>query len=151
MDAMTRLPQSGAVLGMVCLALGLSLSQSCARSDPRSATGSPASEQKLSFHPETDQALASEGAHPAVSPDPKVTSSLPFGLRARILPSGTLLTVQLENTLSIHKVHAGDAFTASVAVPFAIDGDRLIERGAAATGHIESVRSQAGSGYFQLT
>jgi hypothetical protein len=148
---MKRLLQSGGVFGMVCLALGLSLSQSCVRSEPRSATGSPASEQNLPFHPETDQASASEGAHPAVSPDPKVTSALPFGPHARILPSGTLVTVQLENTLSTNKVRAGDAFAASVAAPLAIDGDRLIEPGTAAAGHIESVRSQAGSGYFQLT
>jgi hypothetical protein len=153
MYAMKRLPQSGGVFGMVCLALGLSLGQSCARSEPvhPSAAGSPASEQNLPFHPETDQASASEGAHPAVSPDPKLTSTLPFGPHARILPSGTLVTVQLENTLSTNKVRAGDAFAASVAAPLAIDGDRLIEPGTAAAGHIESVRSQAGSGYFQLT
>jgi hypothetical protein len=147
---MKRLPQSGAIFGMVCLALGLSLSQGCDRSDPRSATGSPASEQKLPFHSETDQA-SSEGVHPAVAPDPKVANSLPFGPAARTLPSGTLVTVQLENTLSTAKVRAGDAFAASVAAPLAIDGDRLVERGTAATGHIESVRSRAGAGYFQLT
>src|SRR5579863_10202112 len=120
---MKRFPQFGAVFGVMCL--GLSLSQGCARSDPRNATGSPAGEQKLPFHPEADQASASEGSHPAVSPDPKATNnSLPFGPHARTLPSGTLLTVQLENTLSTSKVRAGDAFTASVAAPLAIDGDR---------------------------
>ncbi len=148
---MKRLPQSGAVFRVVCLVLGLGLSQNCARSDPRGASGSPASEQKLPFHSETDQASASEGAHPAVSPDPKMANSLPFGPTARTLPSGTLVTVQLENTLSTAKVRAGDSFTASVAAPLAIDGDRLIERGTAATGHIESMRSRAGAGYFQLT
>jgi hypothetical protein len=111
------------------------------------------SEQKLPFRPDADQASASEGAHPAVSPDPKVTSVLPFrtASQARILPSGTLLTVELEDALSTAKVRAGDTFTASVAAPLAIEGDPLIERGDAATGHVESVRSHAGSGYFQLT
>jgi hypothetical protein len=153
MDAMTRLLQSRPVFGTLCLALGLSLSQGCARSQPlhRGDPGSAASEQELPFHPETDQGSASDGAHPAVSPDPKLTSALPFGAHTRVLPSGTLLTVQLENSLSTAKVRAGDAFTASVAAPLAIDGDSLIERGTAATGHVESVRSQAGSGYFQLT
>jgi len=138
---------------MACLALGLSLSQGCARSEPlhRNDASSAASEQKLPFHPATDQDLAGEGVHPAVSPDSKLTSALPFGSRARILPSGTLLTVQLENSLSAAKVRDGDTFTASVAAPLAVDGDPLIERGTVATGHIESVREQAGSGYFQLT
>ncbi len=76
----------------------------------------------------------------------------------RILPSGTLLTVQLDDSLSADKVRAGDAFTASVAAPLTIDGDTLIERGTAVTGRVESAQSQAdrpglipGSGYFRLT
>ena len=134
MYVMTRLLQFRPVFGMVCLALGLCLSQGCARSEPlhRSDTGSAAaSEQELPFHPDADQVLASEGTHPAVSPDPKVTSALPFrtGSRARILPSGTLLTVELVYALSTAKVRAGDTFMASVAAPLAIEGDPLIERG----------------------
>ena len=147
MYAMTRLFQNRPVFGMFCLALGLvlSLSQSCARSDPHSSdAGSAASEQKLPFHASADQASAGEDPHPAVSPDPKVPGTLPFGSHARILPSGTLLTVQLENTLSTAKVHDGDTFTASVAAPLTIEGDQLIERGAVATGHVESARADAG-------
>lgn len=75
---------------------------------------------------------------------------MPFGSHAHVLPSGTLLTVQLESPLSTADVRDGDTFTASVAAPLAIDGDPLIERGAVATGHVESVRAHAGSGYFQL-
>jgi hypothetical protein len=59
--------------------------------------------------------------------------------------------VELVDALSTAKVRAGDTFMASVAAPLAIEGDALIERGTTATGHVESVRSQAGSGYFQLT
>ena len=94
---------------------------------------------------------AAEGVHPAVSPDPKPASAVPFNSHAHTLPSGTLLTVQLQNSLSAAEVRDGDTFTASVAAPLTIDGDPLIERGTVATGHVESVRSQAGSGYFQLT
>jgi hypothetical protein len=79
-----------------------------------------------------------------------MTSALPFASHAHTLPSGTLLTVQLDNSLSTAKVRDGDTFTASVAAPLTIDGDPLIERGAVATGHVESVRAQAGAGYFQL-
>jgi hypothetical protein len=59
--------------------------------------------------------------------------------------------VELVDALSTAKVRAGDTFMASVAAPLAIEGDARIERGTTATGHVESVRSQAGSGYFQLT
>jgi hypothetical protein len=140
---------------LVAFCLFLGLSQGCVRSEPlhRSDDGPEASQQKLPFHPVADQASASEGAHPAVSPDTKLTSTLPFRTEPHltILPSGTLLTVQLENTLSTAEVRAGDAFLASVAAPLTIDGDPLIEPGTVATGHVESVRAHAGSGYFQLT
>ena len=152
---MMRLLKSRPVLRLICLALGLSLGQGCAPSEPlhRSDAASPSTEQELPFHPDTDQALASEGAHPAVLPDPKVTSALPFRAEAhpRILPSGTLLTVKLEDALSAAKVRAGDTFLASVAANLAIDGNPIIERGATATGHVESVRADDHSGYFQLT
>jgi len=154
---MKRFLPSRPVFGVLCLALGLSLSlsQGCARSGPlhRGDTASAASEQKLPFHPGTDQASASEGTHPAVSPDPNATSAMPFRTESHphVLPSGTLLTVQLEDALSTAKAHTGDPFAASVASALGIDGDSLIERGAMATGHIESVRADARSGYFQLT
>ncbi len=150
---MTRLFQSRSAVGAFCLALSLTLSQGCSHSEPShpSGSGSASSEQKLPFHANTDQASASEGVHPVVSPDPTVTSALPFGPHARILPSGTLLTVQLDKALSTARVRAGDTFTASFAAPLTIDGDALLERGTSATGHVESVRAQAGAGYFQLT
>jgi hypothetical protein len=152
---MKRFTRFQPILGVLCLALGsLSLNQGCARSEPlhRGDTGSPVSEQKLPFHSESNQASANEGAHPAVSPDPNASSAMPFRPGSpRILPSGTLLTVQLEDALSTAKVRVGDPFVASVAASLAVDGDPLIERGAMATGHIESVRADATSGYFQLT
>jgi len=145
-----------------CLALCLSATQGCARSEPMNRTepSSPASEQKPPFPPDADHGLAGDAAHPAVPPDPKLAGGLPFraGSHPRILPSGTLLTVQLEDSLSTAKVRAGDAFTASVAAPLAMDGETLIEPGTAVTGRVESAQSPAhrpglvqGSGYFRLT
>src|SRR5580692_287775 len=159
MDAMTlrRVLRSRSALGMFCLAL--SLSQGCARSEPSNPTNADSVDaQKLPFRPDADSAAVADSARPAPAPDPKL--SLPFraGSRPRILPSGTLLTVQLEDSLSTATVHAGDAFTASVAAPLTIDGDTLIERGTAVTGRVESAQSQAdhpglvpSSGYFRLT
>ncbi len=130
---MLRLFQSRPVFSTICLALGLGLGQSCARSEPNPGdAGMAVSQQNL-------------------PPDPQITSALPFESRAHTLPSGTLLTVRLENSLSAAKVRDGDTFTASVAAPLAVDGDPLLERGTVATGHVESVRAQAGSGYFELT
>jgi hypothetical protein len=160
MTALSRALRSRSAFGICCLAL--SVSQGCARSEPSSPTNAGSvGEQKLPFRPDTDQASSSSGsAHPAVPPEAKLATGLPFraASRPRILPSGTLLTVQLEDSLSTATVHAGDAFTASVAAPLTIDGDTLIERGTAVTGRVESAQSQAdhpglvpSSGYFRLT
>jgi hypothetical protein len=163
MGGMTTRPRavrSRFAFGICCLALAVS--QSCARSEPsNAASAGSAGEQKLPFRPDGDQASSSNGgAHPAVPPDAKLATGLPFRAAShpRILPSGTLLTVQLEDSLSTATVHAGDAFTASVAAPLTIDGDTVIERGTAVTGRVESAQSQAdrpglapGSGYFRLS
>jgi hypothetical protein len=139
----------------------LSLSQGCDRSEPQHQTdkSSPVSEQNLPFHPDAQGTSAS-----AISPDPKVASGLPFRIAPQhILPSGTLLTVQLEDSLSTNKVRPGDTFTALVAAPLTIDGETLLKRGTAVSGRIESAQSltdhpggpsdlrYSGSGYLRLT
>jgi hypothetical protein len=163
MYAMTALPRvlrSRSAFGICCLAL--ILGQGCAHSEPSNPTNAAsAGEQRLPFRPDTDQASSSSGsAHPAVPPDAKLATGLPFRAvsHPRILPSGTLLTVQLGDSLSAATVHAGDTFTASVAAPLTIDGDTVIERGTTVTGRVESAQSEAdhpglvpGSGYFRLT
>jgi hypothetical protein len=161
-----ELLQSPAVFGMFCLvlSLSLSLSEGCARPERPANAGSSASEQKLPFYPDVEQTSASDSFHRKdrdnASADPKPAAGLPFraGSHARILPSGTLLTVELEDPLSTSKVRAGDAFTASVTAPLTVDGETLIARGATVTGRVESAQLQAdrpglvsGSGYFRLT
>jgi hypothetical protein len=163
MYAMTRFRRSlrsHAAFAIVCVALGLN--QGCARSEPSNQTNasSPTGEQKAPFRPDAAQTSTSDGMHPAVSPDTKLAIGLPFRALShpRILPSGTLLTVQLEDSLWADKVRAGDAFAASLAAPLTVEGDTLIERGTAVTGRVESAQTQAdlpglipGSGYFRLT
>jgi hypothetical protein len=153
--------RSYSAVGMLCLAL--TLSQGCSRSEPPNA-GSASSEQSLPFHPDAEPEATSDGAHPdrrdKVQADPKSVSALPFRAEshARVLPSGTLLTVQLEDSLSTARVRAGDLFTAVVTAPLALDGDTLIPRGTVVTGRIESAQSPAdrpglvpGTGFFRLT
>jgi hypothetical protein len=167
MDTMARFrgaTQSKSAAAVICLAL--SLSQGCARTAPFHRTGtstdasSVSGEQKLPFHQESDHGLAGDGVQPAVPPDPKTANGIPFRALShpRIVPSGTLLTVRLESPLTERRVRAGDAFTASVAEPLTIDGDTLVERGAAVTGRVENAQSfvsRTGSspdrGYFRLT
>ena len=139
----------------LCLVVGLSLAQGCARTErlhAADASATATSKQQLPFHPDSGQASASEGTAHAASTDPKLTSNLPFlnASHARVLPSGTLLTVQLEGSLSANRVHAGDAFAASVAAPLVVDGRTLIERGTEVTGRVEAARSRPGSSYVRL-
>jgi len=159
-------------LGMLCLTLSLSLTEGCARSEPlhRNDTDPATAEQKLPFHPDTDQSADGDSASPTVSSDAKQAAALPFkaGSHTRVLPSGMLLTVQLSDSLSAATVRAGDAFTASVAAPLWLGQDMVVERGATVTGRVESAQLQAtssalphsalpqdlrytGAGYFRLT
>lgn len=143
----------------VLFGLVLSLSQGCARQDPRYRPDgiSLGSQQKLPFHPDPHLASDSDGALPAAPADAKLAGAMPFrtASQPRILPPGTLLTVQLGRSLSAAKVQAGEPFTASVAAPLTIDGETLVERGAPVVGHIESAQAETGSaparGYFRLT
>jgi len=139
MHTMARLRKVLTSQSLVAFCLALSLSQGCARSERlHPDASSPASDKDLPFGPDTEQAFASALPFPALS-------------HPRVLPSGTLLTVQLEGSLSTAKVQAGDAFAASVAAPVTIDSDTFIERGTAVTGRIESAQSHPRSGYFRLT
>jgi hypothetical protein len=147
----------------LCLALCLALGQGCDRSEPLHPedAAAPASSKALPFHPDTERAASSEPAGPAVPGNAKSTGGVPVPFRAtqtRVVPAGTLLTVQLQGSLSTDKVRAGDRFTASLAAPLTIDGETLIQSGTAVTGRVESEQAHAGlpglipgSGYFQLT
>jgi hypothetical protein len=160
MYAMAKLrsnPTRRSLLFACCFVL--SLSSGCARQEPlqRTVGSSAGSEQKLPFHSDTHQGPDSDGARPIVPPDPELVTAMPFqaGSRPRLLPSGTLLTVQLGGSLSAASVRAGDTFTASVTSPLVIDGETIVERGSPVTGRIESEQTNLGRapalGYFRLT
>jgi hypothetical protein len=127
----------------VCLAVSLTFA--CARPGDvhrtEAAADSSSSEQKLPFHQSPDHAT-DDSARPAVPPDRKSGSGTPFPAAShpRSLLAGTLITVRLDNSLSISKVRPGDAFTASLAGPLAVDGETLIERGTPVSGRVESAQ-----------
>jgi hypothetical protein len=155
--SLRRVGERPSALFVLGLALGLGLSQGCARTEPPhlADSASQAGQQELPFRGDNEQ--ANGGADATASPDLKLAGSVPFrvGSRPRILPSGTLLTVQLDAPLSTAKMLAGDAFAASVTAPLKIDGDTLIESGTTVTGRVEATQSRrgpaSGSGYFRLT
>jgi hypothetical protein len=160
--SLRRVGEHPYVLLVLGLTLALGSGSSCVRAEPppMADSASPSNGQQLPFRAENRQTSSSESAESTLSSDSKLTGSLPFHVasRPRILPSGTLLTVQLERPLSSAKVLAGDIFSASVAAPLKLDGDTLIERGTAVTGRVEASQSQTGrrgpspgSGYFRLT
>ncbi len=144
---------------LVAFCFAVMLSQGCAGRDPlHSADGTSAVRgENLPFHSENPQTTSgSDSTRPAVPPNPKSAGVVPFhGSHPRILPSGTLLTVQLVGSLSASKVHAGDAFAAAVAAPIAVDGVTLVDRGTGVTGRVESAQSEIdrarAMGYFELT
>jgi hypothetical protein len=151
MNKMARLRLTQHRFATAALCFALVLAQSCSRSQsmrPGDAGASPA-QQHLPFHPDVQPASATERVNPA----PKLPGGLPFrkASRPQVLPPGTLLTVELDRSLSAAAVHAGDTFAASVAAPLVIEGETLIARGTEVTGRIEAAQSRHGSGYVQLT
>lgn len=139
--------------GLVCatLSLGVALIQGCGRPNAVRSTvtgaGSPPAnaDQNLPFNQNPDHASEADSARPAVPVDGQRDNGTPFHspARGRSLPAGTLITIQMESSLSIAQVNAGDPFTASVAGPLAIDGDTLIERGTPVSGRVESAQPPA--------
>ncbi|MGA7219440.1 MAG: hypothetical protein WBX38_14050 [Candidatus Sulfotelmatobacter sp.] len=161
--------QAALVFALISGCAVLWLGQGCVREDSLNGSdaSSAASSQKLPFHagqptaghtePEAAAlSLASSDAKKAPAP----FQPMPYSV---VLPSGTLLTVQLENTLTARKVHEGDAFKAKLAAPFTIGGHVALDLGTLLTGRVEAARVESaeasrmvdtktvGPGYFRLT
>jgi hypothetical protein len=139
------------LLPAACVTLVLCLNLSCVRSEPLPASASDP--RSLPFHsnPPGDDSVASG----TLSSD---AQQVPFRLarRVRVLPAGTLLTVQLETSFSAGMVRAGDAFNATLTAPVTEEGKPLLDRGTAFIGRVESIRSleddtKGAAGYFMLT
>ena len=125
----------------------------CARQQPSQTGGIDLASTQLPFHSASNLAFQStiESADSALAPfqsDP----------RSRILPAGTLLTVELEDSLSSANFHAGASFLASVAEPFVIAGHTVVDRGTQVIGQIESAEAgpanrtaNQSQGYFRLS
>ncbi len=166
MPTMSMLRRTGLGLACVALCFAGALVQGCGRPDTSHGAdrgGGPPpvnADQNLPFQQNPDHTSDADGARPAVPPDGQRDNGTPFHspTRGRSLPAGTLITIQMESSLAIAQVSAGDSFTASVAGPLTIDGNTLIDRGAPVSGRVESAQPPANrlglspdAGYVRLT
>lgn len=80
-------------------------------------------------------------------------ASLFFGGGAKevTVPAGSVLTVQLEQTLSSATLQPGDGFTASVVEPLTVEGHVVADRGARVAGKVvEAVPTVGGQARLHL-
>jgi len=130
--------------------------QGCVRSGSATTSGDQASSnrQTLPFHPEGSTTPPSE-IDPAVSSSMKPANAVPFRSGSRFtLAEGTLVTVELTDTLSSRKTHVGDEFNVALASPLKAEHDVLVDRGTPAKGRVEFIQPGSGArspGYFRLT
>jgi hypothetical protein len=110
--------------------LMLSLLCACGRPPDENASNS-ADSQRLPF----DRQPRSTGISPSQSLIPSATK----------LPEGTPIPIRLESALSSASSHAGDAFSATLDEPVALDGQTLIARGTPATGRVLEAKPSASS------
>jgi hypothetical protein len=86
--------------------------------------------------------------HPAVALNPPPeTPAAPPAPHSATIPTGTLITVRLADSLSSDKNHAGDAFSATLDQPLVIDGFAVAERGA----HVDGKVIDTGQGGKAIT
>jgi hypothetical protein len=135
-------------LGFILLALCLAtaIGQGCGGADEPNQTpisAAPPAQQNLPFHQNPDHAT-DDSAHPALPADRSSSASTPFRTGSHSsthsLPAGTLITVRLDNSLPISRVHAGDTFSASLDGPVTVDGETAINRGTPVSGCVESAQ-----------
>jgi hypothetical protein len=146
--------------GMFCLLVCLAFGAACSRSAPiQSAEASTtATGESLPFHPEAAN-VSNVSEDPNAGSVDSASGRVPFHAHSpgRVLPAGTLLTVQLEKTIWGARIHAGDGFEATLASPITSSAGKLFARGVQVGGRVESVRPGAAnagtqsSGYFELT
>jgi len=150
---MSMLPRSR---GGVILALLLSLCWAgCARPGGNQGTADAGQHQvpfrEGSQSESTD--LSRSGSSPAAEMGSYTETGVPFHDR-QSLPTGTLLTVRLQDQISSDSSGASSTFAAIVDEPVIVEGETLIPRGASVTGRVESARSSTvnpNQGYLRLS
>ena len=137
------------------LLLALLWAGGCERpAGPQSDAGAtPADQHQVPFH--DGEGLPAD--HPgdpqtAQANGPNSATGLPFH-DPQSLPAGTLLTVRLKYPISAENPGANGTFEAVIDEPVVIEGNRLVPRGTAVAGRIESARASSvkrNRGYVRL-
>jgi hypothetical protein len=128
-------------LGLCLVGLLLCLGGACAKQQANllDPAGSHSDSEKLPF----DRHPRAEGISPSQSLIPSISK----------LPVGTPITIRLQTPISSASAHPGDRFKAILDDPIVIDGQTVIARGSAVSGHILAARASAQSdlpGYVRL-
>ena len=134
---------TGVFLSAVLLAT--IISSSCARqpnaqSSDQSSAAPSADDQKLPFQHEAEKS----GISPTGSLVPMPSN----------LPAGTPITIRLQSGVSSASSHSGDSFDAVLDEPVIIQGQTVIPRGAAVTGHVMEAKASGhlqDPGYLRIT
>ena len=101
------------------------------------SNGSPASNDGSSASPSNSSPASrgdSRGGNMAANREAAAPQSI-------VVPSGTVLTVRLGETLSSKQSQAGQSFSATLAEPVQVDGQTLIPSGATASGTVVAAQS----------
>jgi len=139
---------------LLLLTLAVLWAGGCARPNElrNNSNASPAGQPQVPFHDSDDQAGRPADSLGAQDNGPSSGGNLPFH-DPQNLPAGTLLTVRLNAPISSDKPAANATFEAIVDQPVVIDGNKLIPRGAAVSGRVESARTsnlKRNRGYVRL-
>ncbi len=120
------------VILSLCLVLGCAKSNtqpaSSTENNPSGATGSDAS-----------AAGGQSGSKSAASQSKPVEEAL-------TIPSGTVIRVRLDETLSSKSSEAGQSFSATVAEPIVVNGNTVVDKGARARGTVVDAKAM---GHFK--
>lgn len=151
---MSRFPRPRGLMIWPML-LALLWAAGCERpAGPQADVGSaPADQHQVPFH-DREGLPADHSGDPqtAQANDPNSATGLPFH-DPQSLPAGTLLTVRLKYPISAENPGTNGAFEALIDEPVVIEGNRLVPRGTAVAGRVESARASSvkrNRGYVRL-
>jgi hypothetical protein len=143
------------LLMLLALSLSLLWAGGCARPKglQNSSNTPPAERPQVPFH-DGDSSGTERPSDPFAAQDngSSAPANLPFR-DPQNLPAGTLLTVRLKAPISAENPTADASFEAVVDQPVVIEGSKLIPRGAAVSGRIESAQTsnlKRNRGYVRL-
>jgi hypothetical protein len=135
----------------ISMAMGsLVLLAACSKPQPPATAVTPATApaQTAPAQPVAEAAAALPPPAPAANPEPVEPAPLPAPpvAPAVVIPRGTRLHVQLDQTLDTRRTRAGDHFTATLSAPLLVNSDTVLPAGTRLRGH---VTASAASGRMQ--